>query len=171
MPTPKAMKIAIFNSIEHKPYGPLCRWATGYADYHVGFTNEIHFWDQDLLFRKRAWNPIVPEEVTLIECPVDIHARELDELVIKDVEQLCIDKSLGRIYGYRDYIGFGLRKLGLDFKYNFDGVVCSGRVRDVLYSKGWEHLGTPKDLEPSPADVRRKLNELGYPVLKMGNLY
>lgn len=166
----KAMKIAIFNDINHKPYGPLCRWATGLADFHVGFTNEIDFWDQDLMFRKRQWMPRPKDQVTLFECPVDIHARELDRIVIAGVEQLCIERDLGDLYGIRDYIGFGLRKLGIPFNYNFKGVVCSGRVRDILYSKGWNYLGSPNDLEPSPADIRRKLLELNVPVTYQGKV-
>ncbi len=165
------MYIAIFNNIKHTPYGPLSKWATGMADYHVGFTDLTDYWDQDLLFRKRKWNPRDEQEVTLIKLPLNITPKDLDEVLFKDVDSFCIEKSFKRLYGYRDYIGFALRKLGLKFNYNFEGVVCSGRVRDILYSFGWTHLGTPKDLEPSPTDIRKKLMELNYPIIRLGNLH
>jgi hypothetical protein len=164
------MKIAIFNNINHSYTGKLCKWATGYADYHVGITDEVDFWDQDLLFRKRQWIPRPLEDVTLFECPVEILPQELDQLVLSDVERFCIERQFGNIYGYRDYLGFGLRKLNVPFNINFKGVVCSGRTRDILYSKGWEHLGSPNDLEPAPADIRRILMKLNVPIIKQGRL-
>lgn len=165
------MYIAIFNNINHGITGKLCKWVTGYADYHIGITDLTSFWDQDILFRKRQWMPRPETDVTLYECPVELTPEELDNLVMEDVVRLCMYKNiLGSLYGFRDYIGFGIRKLGFKFKYNFPGVVCSGRVRDILYSKGWKHLGSPDKIEPSPADIRRKFKELEITCIKQGSL-
>ncbi len=167
------MKIAIFNN-NKIPFGKLCKWATGLADYHIGFTNEVHFWDQQLLFRKRDWRPKTMNDITLFNCPFDISPDELDAIVMSNVEQLCsnlkISTILGNVYGIREYIFFALKKFNINANINLPGVVCSGRFRDIAYSKGWNHLGTPIDMEPTPADCRRKLIELNVPIYLMGNI-
>ncbi len=167
------MKIAIFND-KNRLYGKLCKWATGLADFHIGFTDEVHFWDQQLLFRKRNWMPRTNVNITLFECPFEITPEELDLIVMSNVEQICANKKLSTIisnvYGIRDYSFFALKKLGIKSSINFPGVVCSGRFRDIAYSKGWSYLGKPTDMEPSPADCRRKLIELNVPVHLNGNM-
>ena len=127
----KTFYVAIFNNINHSFTGRLCKLFTGLADYHVGITDGIHFWDQDLLFRKRNWNPR-EEEVTLIKSPVPLTSDYLDYLVLENVKDLCEDKSIKNIYGYLEYIRIGLTRLGFEFKHNIIGVVCSGRVRNIL---------------------------------------
>lgn len=163
--------IAIFNNINHSFTGRLCKLFTGYADYHVGITDGLYFWDQDLLFRKRKWKPKKDEDVTLIKCPVQLSSDYLDNLVLDNVERLCDEKSIKNIYGYLEYIRIGLTRLGFEFKHNVIGVVCSGRVRNILYENGWSKLGNQDDLEPSPADLRRALTLDNCKIVKQGNLH
>ena len=165
----KTVRVVIFND-NQKLLGKLAKWVTGLADYHIGFTDGESFWDQGLLFRKRAWMPRPEENVTYFECPVKVTAKELDQIVFAGVERFCIDKKMSSLYGIRDYINFGLRKLGIGFNHNFTGVTCGGIVRDILASKGWLELGTITDLEPSPADIRNKFLSLGVKVIKQGKV-
>ncbi len=146
------MKIVIFSN-DKMPLAWLYMWATGGTDYHCAFTDGVHIWDQNILFRRRDWNPSKPDEVMLYECPVPIEVDALNEAVIRDTTAFCHDRAMANVYGWRDYIGFALRKLGGKPR-NFGGVVCSGRLRDVLFAHGAVGLGTPIDLEPSPADIR-----------------
>ena len=162
------MYIAIFND-KNRLTGKLCKWVTGLADYHIGFTDLTNMWDQDLLMRKRRWNPPDVDSVTLFETPFSITAEELDQLVFADVARFCQDREFKDIYGYTDYLGFLLRKMGFTPP-NYGGVICSGLVRDIGYSKGFTLLGTNTDLEPSPADWRRKLLQVSITPVKQGRM-
>lgn len=159
--------IVIFND-NKTILGKLAKWATGLSDYHIGFTDGEDYWDQGLLFRKRKWYPRPEENVTYFNCPVKLTAKQLDEIVFAGLEKFCIEKKISNLYGIRDYINFGLLKLGIGFNRNFNGTVCSGIVRDILATKGWTELGTITDLEPSPADFRRKLTDTGVKIIKQG---
>jgi hypothetical protein len=127
-----------------------------------------------MLFRKRPWKPHNLSEVTLFECPVKLTIKELDQMVLDNVESLCkspkLSNILKNIYGYFVYLDFGLIKLGINIKKNAPGVVCSGRVRDILHSKGFNYLGHPDSLEPSPADIRRMFVKLNIKIIKQGKL-
>lgn len=165
----KKITVVIFND-KSILMGMLTKWVTGLADYHVGFTDGENFWDQGLLFRKRPWLPRPEENVTYFECPVKLTAKELDNVVFSGLEKFCIEKKISNLYGIRDYINFGLRKFGIGFRVNFGGSTCGGIVRDILASKGWTELGTITDLEPAPADIRKKFLELGIKVVKQGKV-
>ena len=93
------MKIAFIYG--KQPSSTLTKFFTGSACYHVGFTNGVHFWDMNLIRRRRLW-PLYPEgHVILAECPVEISADYLDHMLDTD----------DHTYGWRDYLLFALRPL------------------------------------------------------------
>ena len=61
------------------PSSWLTRLFTGSECYHVGFTDETHFWDMHLIRRRRLWKGLyTPEHFRLVECPVEVTAEYLD---------------------------------------------------------------------------------------------
>mgnify|MGYP001160656328 CR=1 FL=1 len=135
------MKIAFIYG--KQPSSTLTKFFTGSACYHVGFTNGVHFWDMNLIRRRRLW-PLYPEgRVILAECPVEISADYLDHMLDTDEHT----------YGWRDYLLFALRPLYHLFGQstrNAGGVICSEMVADDLKANGW---AVRFDEVPSPADL------------------
>lgn len=126
-----------------QPSSTLTKFFTGSACYHVGFTNGVHFWDMNLIRRRRLW-PLYPDShVLLTECPVEISADYLDHMLDTD----------DHTYGWRDYLLFALRPLyhlfGLSTR-NAGGVICSEMVCNDLKALGWS---VQFDEVPSPADL------------------
>ncbi len=128
-----------------QPSATLTRLFTGSTCYHVGFTDGQHFWDMNLIRRRRLWEGMYPpEHVRLIECPVDVTAEYLDH-------KLDTDEST---YGWKDYALFALRPLYHLFgrsTRNLGGVICSELVCGDLNACGWsvkfEEVSSPADLE------------------------
>lgn len=138
-----AMQIAFIYG--KQPSSTLTKFFTGSACYHVGFTNGVHFWDMNLIRRRRLW-PLYPEgHVILAECPVEISADYLDHMLDTD----------DHTYGWRDYLLFALRPLYHLFGQstrNAGGVICSEMVADDLKANGW---AVQFDEVPSPADLEQ----------------
>lgn len=136
------MKIAFIYG--KQPSSTLTKFFTGSACYHVGFTNGVHFWDMNLIRRRRLW-PLYPEgRVILAECPVEISSDYLDHMLDTD----------DNTYGWRDYLIFALRPLYHLFGQstrNAGGVICSEMVADDLKANGWavkfKEVPSPADLE------------------------
>jgi len=116
--------------------------------YHVGFTNGRHFWDMNLIRRRRLWDGLYPPaHVRLADCPVEISAEYLDH-------RLDTDDST---YGWKDYILFALRPVYHLFgksTRNAGGVICSELVYSDLNACGWSVRFAEV---PSPADLERVL--------------
>lgn len=125
----------------------LTQFFTGSSCYHVGFTDGEHFWDMNLIRRRRLW-PLYPEErVLLAECPVDVSAEHLDHML--DTDEAT--------YGWLDYLLFALRPLyhllGANTR-NAGGKICSEQVTDDLQANGWV---VRFDEVPAPADLELKI--------------
>lgn len=131
-----------------QPSATLTRLFTGSTCYHVGFTDGRHFWDMNLIRRRRLWDGMYPpEHVRLVECPVAVTAEYLDH-------KLDTDDST---YGWKDYILFALRPVYHLFgrsTRNLGGVICSELVYGDLRACGWD--GWFAEV-PSPADMERVL--------------
>ena len=130
------------------PSSWLTRLFTGSECYHVGFTDEMHFWDMHLIRRRRLWKGLyAPEHFRLVECPVAVTAEYLDY-------RLDTDDST---YGWIDYCLFALRPIfhlfGASTR-NASGVICSEMVAIDLLANGWK-AGFRE--VPSPADLERAL--------------
>lgn len=126
-----------------QPSSTLTKIFTGSTCYHVGFTNEVHFWDMNLIRRRRLWSTYANKQTVLIDTPVPITADYLDW-------KLDTDDSR---YGVLDYMLFGMRPLfHLMGKstINAGGIICSEMVIDDLKANGWHY--TFKEV-PSPADL------------------
>jgi hypothetical protein len=173
--------MAICIGIVNTPFtlaGKACKVITSRADSHALFydTSTSSVWEQNILFR-RTQRPLRGDpRITLFECPFPVTPEALDSLVLRDVDNFCTNHKLSTIYGVRDYVGFGWRYLSkktgwkwpLNLTHNFGGTVCSGRIRDIAFVYGWEHLGTLNDFEPSPTDIRDKLYSLGTRIVQAG---
>jgi len=128
-----------------QPSSTLTMLATGSTCYHVGFTNGFHFWDMNLIRRRRLWEGLYPESnVILKDAPVEITAEYLDW-------KLDTDDSR---YGLLDYLLFALRPLYHLFGQstrNMGGKICSELVADDLKANGWlvefEEVPAPADIE------------------------
>ena len=139
------MKIAFIYG--KKPSSTLTKIFTGSTCYHVGFTNELHFWDMNLIRRRRLWSIYNNKKTVLIEAPVSITAEYLDHKLDTDEVR----------YGIIDYILFGLRPIYHLFgksTRNAKGIICSEMVADDLNANGWRY--TFKEV-PSPADLEYAL--------------
>lgn len=127
------------NSISSK----LTWFFTGSTCYHVGFTDGVHFWDMNLIRRRRLWPMYPAERVIVVPTPVPVSAEYLDH-------QLDTDEAR---YGVVDYVLFGLRWLyhlvGKSTR-NAGGVICSEMVANDLIANGW---GERFAEVPSPADL------------------
>ncbi len=140
------MKIAFIYG--KQPSSALTKLFTGSECYHVGFTDGAHFWDMNLIRRRRLWPGLYPEtHVRLADCPVDVTAEYLEH-------RLDTDEAT---YGWKDYMLFAFRPLYHLFGQstrNAGGVICSEMVYNDLKANGW-----PVVFEevPSPADLERKL--------------
>ncbi len=138
------MKIAFIYG--KQPSSTLTKFFTGSACYHVGFTDGAHFWDMNLLRRRRLWPGLYPEShVRLADCPVDVTAEYLEH-------RLDTDEAT---YGWADYLLFALRPIYHLFgrsTRNAGGVICSEMVADDLIALGWPVVF---DEVPSPADLER----------------
>lgn len=141
-----------------QPSSTLTMLATGSTCYHVGFTDGFHFWDMNLIRRRRRWVGLYPEDkVILAECPVAVTAEYLDW-------KLDTDDSR---YGVWDYMLFALRPLYHLFGQstrNMGGKICSETVLDDLQAKGWpvvfEEVPAPADLE---LEILGRKNAIKYP--------
>jgi hypothetical protein len=131
-----------------QPSSALTKLFTGSACYHVGFTDGAHFWDMNLLRRRRLWPGLYPEtHVRLADCPADVTAEYLEHM-------LDIDEAT---YGWKDYMLFALRPLYHLFGQstrNAGGVICSEMVYNDLKANGWPVVFHEV---PSPADLERKI--------------
>jgi hypothetical protein len=139
------MKIAFIYG--KKPSSTLTKIFTGSTCYHVGFTNELHFWDMNLIRRRRLWSIYNNKKTVLIEAPVSITSEYLDHKLDTDEAR----------YGVIDYILFGLRPIYHLFgksTRNAGGVICSEMVVDDLNANGWRYAF--KEV-PSPADLEYSL--------------
>jgi hypothetical protein len=139
------MKIAFIYG--KKPSSTLTKIFTGSSCYHVGFTNELHFWDMNLIRRRRLWSIYNNKKTVLIEAPVSITAEYLDHKLDTDEAR----------YGVIDYILFGLRPIYHLFgksTRNANGIICSEMVADDLNANGWPY--SFKEV-PSPADLELAL--------------
>lgn len=140
------MKIAFIYG--QQPSATLTKMFTGSKCYHVGFTDGKHFWDMNLIRRRRLWDGMYPpEHVRLVECPVDVTAEYLDHKL--DTDDIT--------YGWRDYILFALRPVYHLFgrsTRNLGGVICSELVYMDLAACGWRVRFAEV---PSPADLERLL--------------
>jgi|694.fasta_scaffold47042_6 hypothetical protein len=139
------MKIAFIYG--KKPSSTLTKIFTGSTCYHVGFTNELHFWDMNLIRRRKLWSIYNNKKTVLIEAPVSITAEYLDHKLDTDEAR----------YGIIDYVLFGLRPIYHFFgksTRNAGGVICSEMVVDDLNANGWRY--TFKEV-PSPADIELAL--------------
>jgi hypothetical protein len=125
----------------------LTRIFTGSTCYHVGFTDGVHFWDMNLIRRRRVWAGLYdPAKVILAECPVAISREFLEHRLESD------DST----YGFADYLLFALRPiyhaLGRSTR-NHGGVICSEMVAGDLVINGWPvrfaEVPSPATLESS----------------------
>ena len=126
----------------------LTEFWTGSRCYHVGFTDGIHFWDMNLIRRRRLW-PVYPPEkkVILIDCPAKVTIDYLEHQLDTSEEK----------YGWRDYLMFALRPIYHLFgksTRNIGGTICSEMVANDMIACGWEHRF--KEV-PSPADLEKVL--------------
>lgn len=139
------MKIAfIYNK---QPSSTLTKIFTGSTCYHVGFTNGVHFWDMNLIRRRRLWAVYEHKKTVLVDTPVPITEEYLNYKLDTDEAR----------YGIIDYVLFGLRPLYHLFgksTRNAGGVICSEMVADDLNTNGWRY--TFKEV-PSPADLEYAL--------------
>jgi hypothetical protein len=135
------MKIAFIYG--KRPSSILTQLFTGSTCYHVGFTNGVHFWDMNLIRRRRLW-PLYPEgHVILVDPPVEVPAEYLEHM-------LDIDEAT---YGWHDYLLFALRPIYHLFgksTRNASGTICSEMVADDLKANGW---AVRFNEVPSPADL------------------
>ena len=128
-----------------QPSSTLTMLATGSTCYHVGFTDGHHFWDMNLIRRRRLWVGLYPEShVILKDAPAPITAEYLNW-------KLDTDDSR---YGYLDYALFAVRWLYHLFGQstrNCGGVICSELVADDLQANVWpvrfKEVPAPADLE------------------------
>lgn len=131
-----------------QPSSTLTKIATGSTCYHVGFTDGFHFWDMNLIRRRRLWEGLYPEShVILKDAPVPITAEYLDW-------KLDTDDSR---YGFLDYMLFVLRPIYHLFGQstrNMSGKICSELIVDDLNENGWGE--TFKEV-PSPADIEFRI--------------
>lgn len=136
------MKIAFIYG--HGLSSALTRFFTGSSCYHVGFTDGAHFWDMNLLRRRRVWPGLYDQaKVILADCPVAVSRDFLEH-------RLETDEST---YGFADYLLFALRPIyhlfGASTR-NRGGVICSEMVAADLIINGWAvHFSEV----PSPATL------------------
>ena len=121
----------------------LTRFFTGSNCYHVGFTDEIDFYDMNLLFHRQKWAGLYPpHRVILVDTPVVITKEFLEEELEKFIT-----------YGWWDYVLFSLKPLyhllGCSTR-NASGEICSERVVNILIAHGWNKRFYEV---PSPADL------------------
>jgi hypothetical protein len=132
-----------------RPSSTLTRIFTGSTCYHVGFTDGRHFWDMNLLRRRRRWPAYPVERVILVEAPVPVSRDYLEE-------QLETDESS---YSWLDYASFAVRWLAEKLRLsigNAKGLICSEMVLQDLVANGWQPpAGFPE--VPSPADLEQVL--------------
>lgn len=134
------MKIAFIYG--KRPSSTLTKIFTGSSCYHVGFTDGQHFWDMNLIRRRRVWPGLYePAQVILAECPVPVSREFLES-------RLETDEST---YGFADYLLFALRPIyhlfGASTR-NRGGVICSEMIAADLIINGWK---ARFDEVPSPA--------------------
>jgi hypothetical protein len=123
----------------------LTKFFTGSSCYHVGFTDDVKFWDMNLIRRRRLWPGLYPAERTIVvDCPVTITAEYLDHMLDTD----------SATYGFVDYLLFGLRwayhLIGKSTR-NAGGIVCSEMMTNDLQANAWSvrfpEVASPADLE------------------------
>lgn len=138
------MKIVfIYGDPKKKLSARMTMFWTKSACYHVGFTDGVKFWDQNLIRRRRLWPLYPPERIIVVDCPANVTVDYLDYKLDTDTAR----------YGVLDYLLFGLRPLyhllGQSTR-NARGLICSEMVADDLWNCGW---GTVFASVPSPADL------------------
>lgn len=139
------MKVAFFYG--KQPQSALCRFFTGSAAYHVGFTDGEKLWDMNLLRRRRVWSDYAARQVVLVDCPVPVTARELERKLETDANH----------YGFADYLSFGpWRRLLQRLRFNGKGLICSEMVAEDLKDCGWVPPAWFPAV-PSPADLELAL--------------
>lgn len=128
----------------------LTKLFTGTTCYHVGFTDGRHFWDMNLLRRRRVW-PLYPAEcVRLVGAPATVTREYLESRLETD----------DRRYGWLDYLLFGLRwayhLVGKSTR-NMGGIICSEMVAEDLVENGWDGWDPEFEEVPSPGDLEAQL--------------
>lgn len=137
------MKVAFIYG--KQPSSTLTKAFTGSTCYHVGFTDGVHFWDMNLIRRRRVWAGLYdPSKVILAECPVEVTRDYLEHMLETD------DST----YGFADYLLFAARPVYHLFGQstrNAGGKICSEMVGDDLIANGWPQrfaeVLSPADLE------------------------
>lgn len=138
------MKLIIVFNRDGWP-GRLTKFFTGCTAYHVGWADEHHFYDMNLLRRRRLW-PCYDESMLI---SVDVPQVSKEYLEAK----LSTDDST---YGFVDYLLFALRPIYHLFgksTRNAGGVICSEMVNIDLWACS---VKTPWPLDsepPSPCDI------------------
>ncbi len=123
---------------------------TGSFAYHVFIVDDetSKMYDMHLLMRRRSWPHYGDNaNIKLVESPVPISSEYMERL---------LDTSES-VYGWKDYLLFGLRPIFHLFgksTRNVGGMICSELVYDILRENGW-----PVEFNevPSPADLERAL--------------
>jgi hypothetical protein len=141
------MKIALIygNNFPSK----LTKLFTGSKCYHIGWVDEENskFYDMNLLRRRKVWPCYPPERVILVDSPVEVTSKFLED-------QLDIDEQH---YGIFDYLLFIIRPVYHFFgtsTRNAGGVICSEMIENDLMANGWK---SPFVEVPSPGDFERLL--------------
>jgi len=136
----------VFVYSKKKLSGKLTKLFTGSYCYHVGWLDEEKnkFYDMNLIRRRMKWNPDPRKHYIMVDPGVDIPREYLEEMLESD----------SNIYGFLDYIKFGLRPIYHFFgasTRNSQGVICSEMVYNDLLANGWR--ATIFKEVPSPADL------------------
>lgn len=156
-------KVKIFISFNSdKLSGKLTKFFTGCYAYHVGFAvpESKAIYDMNLLFRKIPLKEqYVGDKMFLFDLPpgVNITEQDLQDEINRGVADLCDNGSmLKNLYGFVDYLAYGFRWVYHLFGKstpNFQGVICSEKVNDLLIKHGWD---SPFKYEvPSPCDFAK----------------
>ena len=139
-----------FSYSKTKLSGWLTKLFTGSYAYHVFIVDEEHgkMYDMHLLVRRRKWPHYGDNaNIRLVESPVPISREYLENM---------LDVSTD-VYGWKDYMLFGIRPLFHLFgksTRNVGGVICSEMVYNVLSDNGWDVSFIEV---PSPADLEKAL--------------
>ena len=138
------MKVAFFYG--KQPQSFLAWLFTRSSCYHVGFTDESRLWDMNWIRRRRIWNPSVPMQEILVDCPVPVPVTFLEIQLETD----------GSHYGVLDYLAFVLRRFFRRLRFNGKGLICSEMVLNDLKACGWEPPAWMPEV-PSPGDLELAL--------------
>lgn len=143
------MKLAIIFNAD-KLSGRLTKFWTGQPAYHCGWVDESTdtFYDMHAIRRKRYWTDYTYNKVyVLVDFP---------EVTLEQLEHEL--KICEQMYGFVDYILFGLRPLFHLFGQstrNAGGMICSEMVNVDAIKAGVETKWALDAPPPSPADWYR----------------